>query len=92
MEEDTEGTIAAFFAGHKNGMSGLEGLLRETGQEGVEDEEVFATYRAIGCQTFSMWEVSVHRIVAGTCSEAKKLAREMGVQLGQVLARDTAEE
>lgn len=92
MEEDPDATLAAFFAGHKNGMSGLEGLLRETGQEGVEDDEVFATYRAMGCQSFSMWEVSVHRIVTGTCSEAQKLAREMGVQVGQVLVRETAEE
>lgn len=87
MEENPEEPLTDFFDGHKNGMAGLEGILRETGKEEVMDEEVFATYRAMGCQTFSMWEISIHRIVAGACGEAEKLARELGVQVDQVLAR-----
>jgi hypothetical protein len=31
--------------------------------EDAEDEEIFSTYRAMGCLVFSEWEVGVHRAV-----------------------------
>lgn len=92
MRHDSKATLKAFLDGHKNGTSGLEGVLRATGEEKVMDDEVFATYRAMGCQTFSMWEISIHRIVAGTCAEAEKLARDLGIDIDEVLARRTAKE
>lgn len=77
MERDAEAPLREFFHQEKNVISGLEGLLREAGGGAVSDEEVFATYRAIGCQSFSMWEVSVHRLVGGACAETAKLARDV---------------
>jgi hypothetical protein len=66
--------LARFVREQKHCSSGLEGCLRPTGREKVTDMEVFETYRAIGCQTVAMYEVSVHRVVSGACVEAVKLA------------------
>lgn len=75
-------TLDRFLEELKNGSSGLEGYLRETGREEVTDMEVFDTYRVIGCQTVEMWVISIHRMVGGVCSEAEKLAG--AVLLGDV--------
>jgi hypothetical protein len=74
MIEDPEAVLDQFFQEETNVSSGLEGVLRESGEEEITDLHIFETYRAIGCQSFDMWSTSVHRIVMGACAEVETLA------------------
>ena len=55
-------------------MSGLEYLLRPSGGEDVLDADIFTTYRAMGCQSFTRWEVGIHRVVQGVRAEVERMA------------------
>lgn len=55
--------MKAFFDSQTNHMSGLEYILRNDQDTAVTDFEVFDTYRAMGYQSFDLWEISMHRQV-----------------------------
>jgi hypothetical protein len=60
------------------------GRVRYQGGLQVTDEQVWSTYRAIGCQTFTAWETSIHRNVDAVYAEVVVMAKQCNIDIDRL--------
>ncbi len=90
IESEGESGVVQEFMGSVGGGTGLEWYLcgQDSGSSNIEDwateEEIFATYRAIGSIGFTEFELGVHRAVW----KAEETAMELSVKFEEMVNND----
>ncbi|EXJ80854.1 hypothetical protein A1O3_07140 [Capronia epimyces CBS 606.96] len=81
--QDNPTRLYALFNKRMLGPSGLRHHLRR-----ANDRELFDTYRAIGCTTFTDFEILVHRAVTGLEVEIKDLETMLATEIEGMAEQD----
>ena len=77
--EEEEDAIIRTFMFKTSGATGLIPVMEQTiRNEEVREAEIFSTYRAIGCQSFTAFEIAVHRAVETVADRVWEMAVELG--------------
>lgn len=89
MNDNPKKVLAGFLKSSTHCATSIEALLRgeddDDEDSDITDQQVFDTYRAIGCQTFTEWEISVHREVNAVWLVVEQVATEKGLDVDRIL-------